>query len=92
MSTDKTAVTTQQTTALDMAIDNKFIDQLSAQLTQKQEYGLTFPPSYSVTNALNSAYLILQETTDKSNACVLKSCSKQSDKPATFSFLIKQEP
>lgn len=78
MPTEKNAVATQTTTAIDMAIDNKFIDQLSTQLTKKQEYGLSFPPNYNVTNALNSAYLILQETTDKSNNCVLKSCSKQS--------------
>lgn len=75
---DKNAVATQQTTAIDMAIDNKFINQLSEQLTQKQEYGLTFPPNYNVTNALNSAYLILQETTDNQKNPVLKSCSKQS--------------
>jgi recombination protein RecT len=78
MSTEKNAVATQQATALDMAIDNKFIDQLSSQLTQKQEYGLTFPPTYNVTNALNSAYLILQETKDRNDKLVLQSCSKQS--------------
>lgn len=75
---EKNAVAIQQTTALDMAIDNKFIDQLSNQLTQKQEYGLTFPPTYNVTNALNSAYLILQETKDRDQKPVLTSCSKQS--------------
>lgn len=75
---EKNAVATQQATALDMAIDNRFIDQLSSQLTQKQEYGLTFPPTYNVTNALNSAYLILQETKDRDQKPVLTSCSKQS--------------
>lgn len=72
----KNAVTTSQ--PMDMAIDNKFIDGLSTQLTQKQEYGLSFPENYSVSNALNSAYLILQETLDNKKEPVLKSCSKQS--------------
>lgn len=62
----------------DLAIDNKFIDGLSAQLTQKEQYGLAFPPNYSVSNALNSAYLMLQETVDRNKKPVLQSCSKQS--------------
>ena len=72
------AVATQQQNAVDLAIDNKFIDQLSTQLTQKEQYGLAFPKNYSVSNALNSAYLILQETTDKNGQSVLKACTKQS--------------
>lgn len=73
---DKNSVVTQQPT--DLAIDNKFIDGLATQLTQKQEYGLTFPINYNVSNALNSAYLILQDTVDAQKNPVLKSCSKQS--------------
>ncbi len=78
MSEKNAVATQQQTTALDMAIDNKFIDGLTTQLTQKETLGLSFPPNYSVSNALNSAYLILQETTDTQKNPVLKSCSKQS--------------
>lgn len=82
MTTEKTTTTqvaTQQTTtAIDMAIDNKFIDQLSGQLTEKEKLGLTFPSNYSVANALNSAYLILQDTKDRDNKPALQSCSKQS--------------
>jgi recombination protein RecT len=79
MATEKTAVATQQqATALDMAIDNKFIDGLTTQLTQKEQLGLCFPPNYSVSNSLNSAYLILQETKDRDSKPVLTSCSKQS--------------
>lgn len=73
---EKNSVATQQPT--DLAIDNKFIDGLATQLTQKQEYGLTFPTNYNVSNALNSAYLILQDTVDAQKNPVLKSCSKQS--------------
>ncbi len=72
---DKNAVAVNPT---DLAIDNKFIDGLSTQLTQKEQYGLSFPPNYSVSNALNSAYLILQETLDRDKKCVLQSCTKQS--------------
>ena len=63
---EKNAVATQEKqTPMDMAINNQFIDQLSAQLTKKQQYGLTFPPNYNVSNALNSAYLILKDMTVK---------------------------
>lgn len=67
-----------QATPMDMAINNKFIDQLGTQLRDKEKLGLSFPKSYSVENALNAAYLMLQETKDKSNVPVLQSCSKQS--------------
>lgn len=61
---DKNAVSAQEKqTPMELVINNQFIDQLSAQLTKKQEYGLTFPPNYNVSNALNSAYLILKEQT-----------------------------
>ena len=73
----------------DLAIDNKFIDGLSAQLTQKEQYGLTFPPNYSVSNALNSAYLILQETVDSQKQPVLKSCSKQSIAAALIDMTVQ---
>ncbi len=76
MAAEKNAVATQQ--PMELAIDNKFIDGLTTQLTQKEQYGLAFPSNYSVSNALNSAYLILQETLDSQKQPVLKSCSRQS--------------
>lgn len=87
MSENKNAVTAINPT--DLAIDNKFIDGLSAQLTQKEQYGLTFPPNYSVSNALNSAYLILQETLDSQKQPVLKSCSKQSIAAALIDMTVQ---
>ncbi len=79
---DKNAATAQST---ELAINNSFIDNLSAQLTKKQEYGLTFPANYNVTNALNSAYLIIKEMTvrkkqgsDWIETPVLDICTKQS--------------
>ena len=81
--TDKNAVVTQ--TPADLAIDNKFIDQLSTQLTQKEQLGLTFPTNYSVPNALNSAYLIIKDLTvskkqgnDWIQVPALQCCTKQS--------------
>lgn len=73
------------TTPMDLAVNNNFIDQLTAQLTEKQKYGLSFPDNYNFTNALNSAYLILQDVTvkkKKGNDWIeeraLDICSKQS--------------
>lgn len=53
------------TTPMDVAINNKFIDSLAAQLDEKKRFGLSFPDNYSVANALNSAYLIIQDMTVK---------------------------
>lgn len=61
-----------------LVVNNAFIDGLAKQVEKKKEYGLTFPPDYNPTNALNGAYLILQETKDKNNKPVLESCSRDS--------------
>lgn len=61
-----------------LVINNAFIDGLSAQLQEKQQYGLSFPTDYNPTNALMGAYLIMKETTDKSGKCILESCSQAS--------------
>lgn len=91
---ENTQVANQKVT--DMAIDNKFINQLSEQLTQKQQYGLTFPPNYNVTNALNSAYLIIQDLTiskkqgnDWTQVPVLQCCSKQSIASALMDMTVQ---
>lgn len=61
-----------------LVVNNAFIDGLSAQLKEKEKYGLTFPNDYNPTNALMGAYLILKETTDKSGKSVLETCSQAS--------------
>ena len=78
-----TAVVT--TTPMDVAINNKFIDGLASQLEAKKKFGLAFPDNYSVSNALNSAYLMLQDMTvrkkegaDWVDKKVLDVCTKQS--------------
>lgn len=62
----------------ELIINNAFIDGLSAQLREKQQYGLSFPADYNPTNALMGAYLIMKETTDKNGKCILESCSQAS--------------
>lgn len=78
-----TAVAT--TTPMDVAINNKFIDGLASQLEAKKKFGLAFPDNYSVSNALNSAYLMLQDMTVRKkegaewvDKKVLDVCTKQS--------------
>lgn len=59
-------------------VNNSFIDGLVAQLQEKEKYGLTFPKDYNYSNELMGAYLILKETKDKNDKCVLESCSQVS--------------
>jgi len=61
-----------------LVVNNAFIDGLSAQLKEKEKYGLTFPKDYNPTNALMGAYLILKETNDKNGKSVLETCSQAS--------------
>lgn len=61
-----------------LAIDNDFIDGLSAQLKIKEKTGLTYPKDYNPTNELTAAYLILKETVDSNHKPVLESCSRNS--------------
>lgn len=79
---DKNNINAQST---ELAINNSFINGLSAQLTEKQQYGLTFPENYNVTNALNSAYLMIKDMTIKKKQGndwieypVLSVCTQQS--------------
>lgn len=62
----------------ELVVDNNLINGLSAQLEEKQKYGMTFPADYNPTNALNGAYLILKETQDRNGKCVLETCSQSS--------------
>lgn len=61
-----------------LIVNNQLIDALSAQLKEKQQYGLTFPADYNPTNALTGAYLIMKETIDKNGKSILESCSQTS--------------
>lgn len=61
-----------------LVVNNAFIDGLSAQLKEKEQYGLSFPKDYNPTNALMGAYLIMKETKDKNGKNILESCSHAS--------------
>ena len=74
----KNELQAQATQGAALVVNNAFIDSLSAQLKQKEQYGLTFPADYNPTNALTGAYLILKETTDKNGKSVLDTCSQAS--------------
>lgn len=78
MAATKNEVVEQGKQQAGLVINNAFIDGLSAQLQEKQQYGLSFPADYNVTNALMGAYLLLKETNDKSGKCVLETCSQAS--------------
>lgn len=62
----------------ELVVNNAFIDGLSMQLKEKEQYGLSFPADYNPTNALMGAYLIMKETTDKNGKNILESCSQTS--------------
>lgn len=72
----KNELQAQQSASL--VVNNSFVDALSQQLLEKQNYGLAFPSDYNVTNALTGAYLIMKETVDKNGKCILESCSQAS--------------
>ena len=61
-----------------LIVNNKLVEGLAKQLHDKEKFGLAFPPDYNLTNALTGAYLIMKETVDKNNRCILDSCSQAS--------------
>lgn len=78
MAEAKTAVANVEEQQANLVVNNRFIDGLTKQLKEKEKFGLAFPADYNVSNALTGAYLILKETTDRNNRCVLESCSQVS--------------
>lgn len=59
--------------------DADISEKVLSRVTELEEDGkLDFPQNYSYANALKSAWLLLQETKDKSGNLVLNTCSKQS--------------
>ena len=74
----KTEIVEQGKQNAALVVNNAFIDGLSAQLQEKQQYGLSFPADYNPTNALMGAYLIMKETLDKNGKCILETCSQNS--------------
>lgn len=78
MAEKKTEIAEKGKEQASMVVNNAFIDGLSAQLSEKVKYGLSFPKDYNPTNALTGAYLIMKETYDKNGKNILESCSQVS--------------
>lgn len=59
--------------------EKSIVDNVQARVNKlKVEGSINFPPNYSVANALRSAWLIIQETKDKSGKLALSVCTKDS--------------
>lgn len=59
--------------------EKSIVDNVQARVDKlKAEGGINFPPNYSVANALRAAWLIIQETKDKSGRLALSVCTKDS--------------
>lgn len=66
------------------------IDAVAAKITKFQQAGeIHFPASYSPQNALKSAWLVLQETVDRSKRPVLESCTRPSIINALLNMVIQ---
>lgn len=73
-----------------VAIRRETVDIVAAKVKEFQNKGeLFFPPNYSPENALKSAWLILQETTDKDGKHALEVCTKESIANALLSMVIQ---
>lgn len=57
---------------------NKDVDGVLGLIKEKEQGGLKLPTNYSAANALNSAYLMLKEATDKNNKPLLEACTRES--------------
>lgn len=78
MANNQTAVAEKKGTAVAEKSSKSLMNAVMGKLADKQKEGLQFPADYSVSNAVMSAQLILQEITDKNGKCVLETCSKPS--------------
>jgi len=59
--------------------DKSTLQKTEKRIKEMQENGeIDFPPNFSPSNAMKAGWLALQETTDKNNNSVLKSCKKSS--------------
>ncbi len=78
MAEQKAEQKTKQKDLPELFINSDFINGLSKQLEEKQKFGLSFPPNYNISNALNSAYLEIKGAKDKNSKSVLSVCTKDS--------------
>ncbi len=82
--TNKNQVAVQKKKQIDV------VDEVAKRVRSFESKGeLTFPENYIPENALKSAYLVLQETTDRNKQPVLKSCSNPSIANALLSMVVQ---
>lgn len=68
----------KQTSAIAIAKEEA-MNQVTQKIAElKQNNDIAFPPTYSVTNSINSAWLMLQDVVDKNKKAALEVCTKQS--------------
>jgi len=66
------------------------LDTVEAKIKELQKTGgINLPPNYSVSNALQSAWLILQETVNKDKLPVLENCTRSSIANALLKMCIR---
>ncbi|MBY6766574.1 recombinase RecT, partial [Clostridium botulinum] len=68
----------KNTTAITLAKEEA-LNQVAAKISElKKNNEIVFPKNYSVANAVNSAWLMLQDVQDKSKKPALEVCTKNS--------------
>ncbi|MDP3130504.1 MAG: recombinase RecT, partial [Bacillota bacterium] len=71
-------------------IDKSIADQVLTRVRELETNGrITFPKNYSVENALQSAYLILQTVVDKDKHPALEVCTKTSVANSLFDMVVQ---
>lgn len=68
----------EQTAVAKVGITQPGIEYVTNQLVNEEKKGLKFPANYSLTNAMNSAYLMLKEAETKDNQPLLSVCTQES--------------
>lgn len=71
-------------------LSREMVDSVQAKIVEMQEAGsINFPPHYSVANALRSAWLQIQQTTDISGRPALDVCTRESVANALLNTVIQ---
>lgn len=78
----------KNTTVVQTIQEKNITDEVLNRIRVFEKDGFMLPTNYSVENAMKSAFLILQETTDKDGNSVLNVCSKPSIANALFKMAI----
>lgn len=90
MTTENTGVATATNGQVAKKFEEKTVDQVLSRINDFLSTGdITLPPNYVPENAVRSAWLVLQDVTDKSGRPALEVCTKQSISNAFLEMVIK---